>query len=192
MSLTFMGRPDQALDEINRAWELDPLLLAINANLGFILAGAHQYDKAIEQCRKTLEMEPNFAHAHYRLGEIHVLRGTYVEAVPELQKAIALSEGSPRAIAELGLAHALLGNKREALKLLGDLKGLSKRRYVSPFDFALIYGGLGETDLALEWLETAYEERATSLHLLKASPAFKGIRSDPRFTALVRRIGLGP
>ena len=192
LSLMWMGRPDQALDEINRARELDPLLLAINANLGFILAGAHQYDKAIEQCRKTLEMEPNFAHAHYRLGEIYVLRGTYVEAVPELQKAIALSEGSPRAIAELGLAHALLGNKREALKLLGDLKGLSKRRYVSPFDFALIYGGLGERDLALEWLETAYEERATSLNLLKASPAFKGIRSDPRFTALVRRIGLGP
>ena len=192
LSLMWMGRPDQALDEINRARELDPLLLAINANLGFILAGAHQYDKAIEQCRKTLEMEPNFAHAHYRLGEIYVLRGTYVEAVPELQKAIALSEGSPRAIAELGLAHALLGNKREALKLLGDLKGLSKRRYVSPFDFALIDGGLGERDLALEWLETAYEERATSLNLLKASPAFKGIRSDPRFTALVRRIGLGP
>jgi tetratricopeptide (TPR) repeat protein len=94
-------------------------------------------------------MEPNFAHAHYRLGQIHVIRGAYADAVPELEKAIALSGGSPRATAELGLAHASLGNRKEALKLLGNLKQLSKRRYVSPFNFALIYGGLGERDLAL-------------------------------------------
>ena len=192
LCLMWMGRLDQALDEINRARELDPLLLAINANVGFILAGAHQYDQAIDQLRKTLDMEPNFAHAHYRLGQIHVLKGDYADAIPELKRAIALSGGSPRATAELGLAHALLGNKREALTLLSDLKELSKRRYVSPFNFALIYGALDERDLALKWLETAYEERASSLNLLKMSPAFDGIRSDSRFTALVRRVGLGP
>jgi tetratricopeptide (TPR) repeat protein len=158
--------------------------------MALILSSAQQYDQAIEQSRKTLEMDPNFALVHYRLGQILILKGMNAEAVPELEKAIALSGGSPRATAELGLAYAKLGERGEALKLLNDLKERSKLRYVSPFDLAVIYGGLGDKELTLEYLEKAYDERSTSLALLKLSPAFVEVRSDPRFADLLRRIGL--
>jgi TolB-like protein/DNA-binding winged helix-turn-helix (wHTH) protein/Flp pilus assembly protein TadD len=192
LSLMWMGRLDEALNEIRQARAMDPLSLVINSNLGFILAAARQYDQGIEQCRRTLEMEPNFAHAHYRLGQIYVLKGMNQDAIVELKKAIALSGGSPRATAELGLAYARLGDTSEASKLLSELRARSRLRYVSPFNMALIYGGLGDNRQALDWLEMAYKERAPSLNFLKLSPAFDSLHSEPRFTELVRRIGLPP
>ncbi len=192
LSLVWMERLDEALNEIRQARAIDPLSLVINSNLGFILAAARQYDQGIEQCRNTLDMEQNFAHAHYRLGQIYVLKGMNRDAIVELKKAVALSGESPRAIAELGLAHARLGYTSEALKLLAELKARSRLRYVSPFNMALIYGGLGDNGQALDWLEMARKERTPSLNFLKLSPAFESLHSDPRFTELVRRIGLPP
>jgi len=189
-SLLWMQRPDEAVAEARRARDLDPLSLVINANLGFILAVTHHYDLGIEQVRKTLDMDPSFALAHYRLGQIFILAGKHAEAIPELEKAIALSGGSPRATAELGIAYAQLGNRRQALKLLDGLKELANGRYVSPFNLALIYGALGDKNHALEWLEKADEERSPSLKLLNLSPAFRNIRSEPRFVELVNRAGL--
>ena len=192
LCLMWMDRVDDAIAEIERARQLDPLLLAVGANYGFILARAHEYDRAIEECRKTLDLDPTFALAHYRLGQIYVLAGRYEDAIPALKQAVAFSSGSPRATAELGLAHALQGNAREARRLIDTLERRSKERYVSPFDFALIYGGLGDRERTLEWLRKADAERSSSLNFLILSPAFTTLRSDPRFTALVRHIGLAP
>jgi TolB-like protein/DNA-binding winged helix-turn-helix (wHTH) protein/Tfp pilus assembly protein PilF len=192
LSLMWMGRTDEALIEIRQAKAIDPLSLVINSNLGFILAAAHQYDQGIEQCRRTLEMEPTFAHARYRLGQIYVLKGMYREAIAELKQAIVMSGGSPRAVAELGLAYARLGEPNDARKLLDELRARSKLRYVSPFNIALIYGGLRENRQSLAWLEMAYAEQAPSLNLLTLSPAFDSLRGEPQFIALVRRIGLAP
>ena len=191
LSLMWRGRHDEALLEVTRARQLDPLLLAVNANVGFILAAARRYDEAIAECRKTVELDPNFPLAHYRLGQIYTLKGMYSEAIPELEKAVALSRSSPRATAELGLAHALNGNRVEALRLVGDLIARSKQRYVSPFDVALVYAGLHDPK-AWDWLERAERDRSPSLNFLVLSPAFAGMRTDPRFSALVRHIGLRP
>lgn len=190
MSLMWLGRLDEALEQVRRAGELDLLSLVINANLGFVLSVARRYDEGVEQVRRTLEMDANFAHAHFRLGQINVMRGMYAEAIPELQKAISLSGGSPRATAELGLAYALQGNRNAALKVLNDLRDRSTQRYVSSFNLALIYGGLGDKDRTLEWLEKAYAERSPTLSLLRVTPAFASVRSEPRFTLLVSHIGL--
>jgi len=189
LCLMWMGRVDEAIVEIRRARQLDPLLLAIGANYGLILARAHQYDRAIDECRKTLELDPAFALAYYRLGQIELLTGRYADAVPALKRAVSLS-GSPRATAELGLAYALQGNAPEARRLIDDLARRAKERYVSPFDFAVIYGGLGDTEQTLEWLQRAERERSPSLNYLILSPAFTSVRSDPRFTAFVRHVGL--
>jgi tetratricopeptide (TPR) repeat protein len=135
LCLMWMGRQEEALGEIRRARELDPLSFTINTNVAWILAVGQQYEQAIEQSRKTLEMDPNFALGRYRLGQTYVLSGKYSEAVAELKQAVALS-GSPRAMAELGLAYALVGNRSEALKLLGQLNEQSKQRHISPFNLA--------------------------------------------------------
>jgi tetratricopeptide (TPR) repeat protein len=191
LSLMWTGRHDEALLEVTRARQLDPLVLAVNANLGFILAAAHRYDEAMAECRRTVDLDPNFPLAHYRLGQIYTLKGMYSAAIPELEKAVALSHSSPRATAELGLAHALNGNKAEALRLVRDLTERSKQRYVSPFDVALIYAGLRDPQ-TWDWLQKAERDRSPSLNFLVLSPAFASIRTDPRFSALVRHIGLTP
>jgi tetratricopeptide (TPR) repeat protein len=116
----------------------------------------------------------------------------YREAIAELKQAIVMSGGSPRAVAELGLAYARLGEPNDARKLLDELRARSKLRYVSPFNIALIYGGLRENRQSLAWLEMAYAEQAPSLNLLTLSPAFDSLRGEPQFIALVRRIGLAP
>ena len=95
-------------------------------------------------------------------------------------------------MAELGLAYSLAGKRSEALKLLGQLKEQSKQRHVSSFNMALIYGGLGDKERALEYLDKAYEERSPSLNMLILSPAFTSLRQDPRFIAIIRRLGLKP
>ena len=189
LCLAWMGRQDEALDEIRRARELDPLSIIFHASVAWILAIGEQYEQAIDQSWKTIEMDPSFPLGHYRLGQTYVLSGRYVEAVAALKRALALS-GNPRVTAELGLAHALAGNRGEALKLVGQLNEQSKQRYISPFNRAIIYGGLGDERRAMEWLEKAYDERSVSLNLLKVSPAFISLREDPRFVAMVRSLGM--
>jgi TolB-like protein/DNA-binding winged helix-turn-helix (wHTH) protein/Tfp pilus assembly protein PilF len=189
LCLVWMGRQDEALDEIRRARELDPLSLTINASVAWILTIGEQYEQAIDQSRKTIEIDPSFPLGHYRLGQTYVLSGRYVEAVAALKTALALS-GNPRVTAELGLAHALAGNRGEALTLVGQLNEQSKQRYISPFNRAVIYGGLGDKRRAMEWLEKAYDDRSVSLNLLKLSPAFISLRGDARFVAMVRSLGM--
>jgi TolB-like protein/DNA-binding winged helix-turn-helix (wHTH) protein/Flp pilus assembly protein TadD len=190
LCLMWMGRVDEAIAEMMRARALDPLFPTIGPNLGLILARAHQYDRAIEECRKTLEFDPAFAFAHYRLGQIYILSGRYAEAIASLKQAVALSKESPRAMAELGLAYALHGSTGQARALIKTLQQRSRERYVSPFNVALIYGGLRDNDRTIAFLEEAERERSQSMNLLVLSPAFDGVRTDPRFTALVRHIGL--
>ncbi len=192
LCLMWMGRLPEAIAEVVRARQLDPLFLPSGATYGFILARAGQYDRAIQECRKTLDMDSTFALAHYRLGQVYVLRGEYNAAIAPLKQAVALSNGSPRAMAELGLANALAGNAKEARAVIESLEQRSKTRYVSPFNVALVYAGLGQKEHTLEWLQRAELERSPSLNFLTVSPAFAGVRTDPRFTRMVEHIGLGP
>jgi Tfp pilus assembly protein PilF len=149
-------------------------------------------DLAIDQLRKTLEMDPNFAHAHWFLGGAYVRKGSFAEAIAEFQRAIALSPKITPYKAALGHAYARAGKSAEARKLLSELKEHSKRSYVAWCDFATIYAGLGEKDQAFASLEKAYEQRDASLVKAKVGPSFDPLRSDPRFTDLLRRIGLPP
>lgn len=187
-----MARFDEAVLEQRRAQDLDPLSLSINASLGLLSLYARQHDQAIDQFRKTLEMDHNFPLAHLGLGEAYEQKGMYDEAVAEFQAAIALSGGSPVMVAALGHAYAISDRRGEAQKVLDELKELSKRRYVAPFDVAMVYAGLGEKDQAFEWLQRAYEERDDWLTFLKVEPRADTLRSDPRFQDLLQRVGLAP
>ncbi len=188
--LAAMGRMDEAIAEKKRALELDPLSLIVNASLGWIFYLARQYDQAIEQLRKTLELDPNFAVAHWLLGQIYEQKEMFKEAIVEFQEAITYSGGNSTILASLGHAYAVAGKRDNAMKVLGKLKELSKRKYVSSYDIAEIYIGIGEKDRAFEWLKNAYEEGARALVFLKVEPRLDSLRSDPRFTALLKKMNL--
>jgi len=114
----------------------------------------------------------------------------YEEAIAEFQRAVDLSGSSPTYVAELGQTYAVAGKRDEALKILDELKERSKRRYISPYDMAIIYKGLGEEDQAFTLLQRAREERSFYLVFLKVEPRLDGLRSDPRFADLMRRVGI--
>ena len=192
LCLSSMGRQQEALAAIRRALELEPASPIINAAAARQLIFARQYDLAIEQLQRALELEPNFMVAHVRLGLAYEQKGMYEDAVAELDKARTLSKENPLVIAALGHAYALSGNRRRAQELLADLKRLSKKRYVSGYDMAVIYSGLREPDQAFAWLEKAYQDREGSLVYLKVEPWLDPIRSDPRFQDLIRRMAFPP
>jgi serine/threonine protein kinase/Tfp pilus assembly protein PilF len=190
--LMIMGRFDEAATEIRRASDLDPLSLFINADLSAPLFFRRQYDGAIESLRKTLEMDSNFAMAHGRLGLAYEYKGMYEEAIREYMRMIELSGSSadnPSYLATLAVLYAESGRGDRARDILNRLKERSQGENVSPSHIAEIHGALGEEDQAFEWLEMAYELRSSDLRFLKVAQCWDGLRSDPRFADLLRRIG---
>jgi TolB-like protein/Tfp pilus assembly protein PilF len=184
------GRFAEAIVEAKQAQELDPLSLNISAGVGWAFCFARQYDQAIEQFQKTVEMDPNFWMSYSGLGEAYINKGMYEEAVKVRLKMRDLLGNSPEGLAELGYAYAMSGRKDEARKVLEELKERSKQEYIMPIYFAWIYLGLGEKDQTFEWLEKAYEERSGFLNWLKVGPYYDSLRSDPRFTEMLKKVGL--
>jgi tetratricopeptide (TPR) repeat protein len=175
---------------MNRARDLDPLSISMNFSLGWRLYMARQYGLAVQQLRNTLEMDPNFALARMVLGQSYEQQGAYKEAIAELQKAVSISHDSPSMLGSLGHAYGVAGRKTEADEILDHLMRLSKNLYVSPFYVSIVYAGLHENDKAMDWLEKAYEDRSNAIIFLKVDPDFDGLRSDPRFQALLHRLAL--
>ena len=189
-TLSRLGRFDEAIAECKRAVELDPLSLAINADLGSIYYFARHYDEAIDQMRKTLEMDPGFYVAHWNLGRALEVKSALNAALGEYQKARALND-DPSMLGLLAHAYAVSGNKTEALKIRDQLEVLSKQRYVSAYSFALVYLGLGDKEEALHWLERAYQDRGPDIAFIKVDPMLDPLRGDPRFEALVAKVFSG-
>jgi serine/threonine-protein kinase len=192
-NLLFMTRFDEALEEIKRARELDPLSLAIGSDEGIMLALAGRYDQAIESLKNTIAMDPNNSFSHATLGFVYFRRLMYEEAMTELSRARNLSEDwDVAAESATAGAYAVMGQRDKAEELLDRLLERSKQIYIPSCFLALIHFFLGETDRAFEWFDRAYEERDHWLCFLKADPVFDmlGISADPRYLALLRKIGL--
>jgi DNA-binding winged helix-turn-helix (wHTH) protein/TolB-like protein/Tfp pilus assembly protein PilF len=189
VSLAGAGRVDEAVAEVKRAQQVDPLSRTISAVVGWMLYLARDYDTAIEQEKVVLEMDPNFALAHRYLGLIYEQKRMYAEAISEFQKAEWLSGAKPLDSSSLAHAYAIAGKRAEARQILKKVSEGPPEVYFPAQDIALIYVGLGEKDLAFDWLEKAVQERSPWLIHLSVDPRFDPIRSDPRFTELLRRIG---
>jgi serine/threonine protein kinase/Flp pilus assembly protein TadD len=188
--LASMGRVDEARAELNRAQELDPLSLVIQSNVGMISYFAGQYDNALEQLQKVLELDPKFPVPYWGIGMCYEQLKKYPDALVQFQKGIELSGRGANGIASLAHAYGLAGQDAEAQKILAELRERSKTKYVSSYQFAVIYLGLGQNERAISALEDAYRERSTLLGYLKMDPRFAPIRSDPRFQNLLSRLHL--
>jgi TolB-like protein/Tfp pilus assembly protein PilF len=190
--LTPTGRLEEARREARRAQELDPLSPVFNAFLGATLLFSRRPDEAIEECRKTIDLYPEFGVGHWYLGRAYLQKGRSRESLVELTEAVRLSGGSPLMQGTLAFAHAAAGDPHQARQVLDGLMRLRREHYASAVGVAVAHAALGERDEALRWLEEAADERAFHLVYLKVWPELDALRAEPRFVALVRRVGLAP
>jgi TolB-like protein/tetratricopeptide (TPR) repeat protein len=189
LCLAPLGRLDEALAEIQRARELDPLSLPHNTVLGRIHYYRGEYDQSIEQLSATIDLDQGFPVAHLFLGDAYREKGLYRDAVEVQEKAVTLSRNS-WFLGHLGSTYVESGRRNEALTLVRELEQKRTSQYVAPHAIAMIYASLGEIDRAFEWLDKAYEEQDVNLNWFVPDPLSDSLRSDPRFEELLRKMRL--
>ena len=188
--LEAMGRHEAAIREAETARMSDPLSLAANVNLGWQYLQANRLEQARQVFASTAELDPTFWGVHWGMGHYHRRKGEIVEAIAAFQMAIAVGGGHAMPLSALGYTYAIAGQPAEAREMLGKLNVLADEGYVSPFNMAIIHAGLGEADEAFVELEKAFVVRSRSMAWLNVAEELDGLRSDPRFESLVRRVGL--
>ncbi|MFB0565281.1 MAG: protein kinase [Candidatus Aminicenantaceae bacterium] len=188
--LSYFGRHEEAIKEILRARELDPLSPRINANVGSIFYFARDYDRALEELKRSTELFPEHAANYSCAGRIYAQMGQYEEAINLYKHYCELTGETGQMDPYLAYIYALSGLKGEAKKRLNNIIEYSKENFVSPIYIARVYAGLGEKDEAFIWLERGYSQNDARLVYLKVDPTFDPLRSDPRYTKLLRKIGL--
>jgi len=189
--LAATGKAEEALRELRRSEEIDPLSPMVNVGVAWGLYVARDFQGASEQCWKALAMEPKFGAAQYTLGLAYEQMGLTEDAIVELRNARSCAGEQPAVLAALAHVYACTGESSQAAGMLGELEDLSRRRYVSPYWLGLVYAGLGDRGRALESLGRAYAERDVWLTWLGVEPRFDVLREEPRFQELLRGIGLG-
>jgi len=192
LSLLLMvsGRYSDAVAEMQTARELDPLSLPTNALEAQALFYAGRDEGAIERLNKTFEIDPNFWIARLMLARIYIQQGRLPEALNELERARSTSGGNTETISLTGYALARLGRRDEALKSLEELRAKSSDAYSPSYNIAMIYNGLDDRDTTLRWLEDAASRHDVRLILLKVEHKWDNLRAEPRFIAILQKIGL--
>jgi len=187
--LSVTGRHQEAITEGTRAQEFDPLSLLINTLHGSFLYYARRDDEASARLQKTIELDPNFWLARVVLGKVYISKGKYPEAITEFSKATELSGGNSEPLSMAGCTWAMAGDPAKARAVLKELKSLSSQRYVPAPSVALLCSMLEERNEAFAWLEKAYQDRDMRLCRLKVDSRWDAMRSEPRFVAILERIG---
>ena len=182
-------RFDEAIAELKRADELDPLSPRIGTDLGSMFVCARRYDEAIAQYKRVLALDSDFAFAHLNLGWAYGFKGMYPEAIAETRKYLELSD-DPTGKGYLGLWLARSGAPNDAMKLLNGLKQDSTSHYIPSYSFALIHIGLNEKEEALTWLEKEIFGHSPNANYYGVYPELDPLRSDPRFKERLNRLNL--
>jgi eukaryotic-like serine/threonine-protein kinase len=182
------GRFEESLRAVRRARELDPL--AHRSDVASELMRAGRYEEALQEAARIVELDSGITRGHSLLGWAHLKLGHVADGLAALERAAALASEVTMFRAQLGQAYAMAGYTDKARAILAELKRLAGEQYVSPYHFAYVYTGLGEHDVAVDWLERAYEERAGSIYGIKGSFLFAALRGHPRFVALLRKMNL--
>jgi DNA-binding winged helix-turn-helix (wHTH) protein/Flp pilus assembly protein TadD len=186
--LTARGRFDEAHAELKQAQQLDPVSGSINSEIGRALFYAGRYKEASDQLHEMLELNPAFWPAHLFLGWVYEQQGLFTEALALLKQCNSLDD-NPRTRAFLGVSYALAGQTGEAERIIGQLIHERSRRYVPGYYIAILYAALGNNDLAFRWFDKACSDRSEWLAWLGVEPRVDMLREDPRFDALIKKVG---
>jgi tetratricopeptide (TPR) repeat protein len=188
--LAFQGRHDEAIEQARTALALDPLSLIINVLMGWVLYYARRYDEAVVELNQTLELDPHFAPAEFWLGLAYEQQGRFDDAIAAFERAVESSGRSPMMLAALGRVFADQGRTDRARELLQELIEAAETIFVPCYYVAAIYSGTEKREETLEWLEKACKNRESWMVFLNIDPIWDRYRSEPRFQALVREVGL--
>ena len=185
-----MGRSNEALAEIRRAQELDPVSLIISAVEAWILYFARDFDGAIAKCLKVIEMDPNFAEAYEYLKRSYDQKGMYREAISARQTRRKILGRETRDNSALRVAASASSSRVYWQKRLELEIEESKQEQLSAFEMAEMLAQVGAKDRALDWLKKAHAQHHFMIVYLQVAPNLDPLRSDPRFADLVSRVGL--
>jgi len=192
--LLVRARFDESIAEGMRALEIDPLSPQIVADLAYTYLVMRRYDEAIAQQRKALDLDPNAAWIRHDMAHAYTLKGAYAQAIAEEDKipvqAKVVAAENKLIASGIGWIYAVSGRRADALKIAQQFKDLASHAYVDFYQVAEIYAALGDKDEAFRLLEKAYEEHSSNMPFLAVDPFWDGIRSDPRYADLLRRMGL--
>ncbi len=185
-----MGRLDTALEHMQTAQALDPVSSIISRDLAVIHLYRRDLDSALDQCDHTVELNPYFAAAYVTLGLVQEQRKDFDESVAAFRRAADLAPRSPRTHSALARTYALSDRADQARDALATLQALAASRYVSPFEFGLVYLALGDTDEGVRWLARACDDRCFELLALAVDPRFDDVRRSKAFAAIVAKLRL--
>ena len=187
MLLCERGRFDEAIEQITKAGEIDPLSLIIAVHAGWPFYFARDYESATRRFRKALELDENFIPAHGWLGMALGQQHRYTEALDAFKRALEVDR-VPILMAMLGHTHAIAGHRAQAEEVLTALEYEAQSRYISAYDMAVIHAGLGDTPAALRELARAYEERSAWMVFLAVDPRLDPLREEAAFRELAARL----
>ena len=185
-----LGRKDEALAMIQRAHELDPMSSIITATLTWVHLAQNNYQESIDNAHRLIELDPNFGIAHDNLGLAYLKTGRNAEALAEFEKAAQLTDRWSAVLGNLGYVYAATGKRTEALAVVKELEEKFARNESNGFSVASVYAGLSDKDKVFEWLDKDFQNRDGSLAEITASVPLEGLRDDPRFKDLLKRMGL--
>jgi tetratricopeptide (TPR) repeat protein len=188
--LAAMRRTDEAIAEIERAEQLDPLSLPIITNKGWIYYLARRDDEALATLGRALELDQDFVLAHRRLGQVYESQRRFSDARREYERCLQLAPNDVESLAALGHAYGMSGETERAREIISRLTGIAQCHYIPAFLVAMIHIGIGDLDAAFASLEKACEEHYGFLTYINVGPVFDPLRSDPRLAELTARIGI--
>ena len=184
------GQLDEAIVEIKRGLDAEPMDINMGATLSWAYPVAGQNDKALEQAKKVYDLEPSHPLGRWNLGFVYVSQGMYAEAIDLSEKNLQDDPTNQRVLWNLGFAYAKTGRRDKAEAVISRFRELGKTQYISSCRIATIYGALGDKDKAFAELEKAFEARDWDLFRSKVDPLFANLRDDPRFKEMLKRLNL--
>jgi len=191
--LRVVGRVEEALTEMRRALELDPLDPYLHANAGYACHVTRQFEAAVARLQHAIELDPTFFFSYWLLSITYALSGRRDEAVAAAEKANELSGGNAMTLGQLGRVYGRAGRTAEARQVLEELTARRRVAYVPASAFAFVHGGLKEPQESLEWIARGVEERDLNVVVsIKTEPGYDRLRSQPAFQALLRKMNLEP